>query len=86
MEAEDVLEGKAGDPFELSFAAESVKQLEECVFSLATHGIVHVAGVQRCVTVDRREISAPHDRNFGVQTANLAATFYCGGHLGTRHH
>ena len=73
-------------PSSFLLASKSVEQFEQRVFALTAHGVVNVACIQCCVAVDRREVAAPHDRNFGVQATNLAATFDCGSHLRTRHH
>src|SRR6266404_1395221 len=71
VKAEVVLKGKTIYTRKVSCTAQCREQLQNSVFALPLHCEIDIAGIERGVGIERREISAPNDGNLGMLLAEL---------------
>src|SRR5215472_17174563 len=73
------------DRLEVALFPQRLKQLNKCLLTLATDGVIHVVRVQRRGGIVRGEVSSPKNRQVWEACANFPATCHSPDGLWTGH-
>src|SRR5262249_1931096 len=85
VQPEEIFVRESEYRFEIALPAQCIQKLQQRMFALPAHYVIHIASVQRCVGICGWEISSPSDRHLRTQTAYLATCLHGRCHLRTGH-